>query len=99
MGELRPRQKKRNNWAESEDNDDLAPNKLHHFTPGRIRASRMGQSNPPDYPGKNGSANGDFMNSTSGKPNQRKRPKNPHIESLDDDKDSLRSAENPNDYN
>ena len=47
MGDRRPnanRRKKNNQWApESEDNDDLlAEGKIKHFTPGRIRASRMG---------------------------------------------------------
>lgn len=44
--------KRRKNRAESED-EDLAGAKGKHFTPGRIRASRMGQSNMDEYgPGK-----------------------------------------------
>lgn len=34
--------KKGKKWAESDDNDDLVNGKIQHFTPGRIRASRMG---------------------------------------------------------
>ena len=37
------RPKKNKQWAESDDNgDDLVNGKIQHFTPGRIRASRMG---------------------------------------------------------
>ena len=72
--------------------------KVKHFTPGRIRASRMGA---PDY--KNGTpqhGRDDFMNSTGGKPTKlhsKQQPYYPRVESVERD-DSLKSIEDA-DYN
>ena len=58
------RRPKNQNWAQSDDNDDLVTGKIQHFTPGRIRASRMGKSNAPgDYTNsKQSQGEADFMN-------------------------------------
>ena len=84
--------RKKQNRVESEDNDDFAHGKLKHFTPGRIRASRMGQQpNAPDN---------DLLNSTGGgrvRASTKQPPKNPRVESVERD-DSLQSIEDA-DYN
>ena len=57
------RRRPKNQWAESEDNEDLVTGKIQHFTPGRIRASRMGKSNAPgDYTNSKVSHGDDFLN-------------------------------------
>ena len=87
--------KKRKNRAESED-DELS--KLQNFTPGRIRASRMGQSNKNEYqPGQLNNNSQAYFKTPQGVNKQRANSKPaPMVQNMEHD--SLDSIDDT-DYN
>ena len=74
--------------------DDIAASKLAQITPGRIRASRMGNSKRNNFvksPSTTGQTAFDLLNTTPlNQPPKRAmtRPKHPNIENIDNEKDS-----------
>ena len=90
MGDSRLAQigyKQQRGGVDDSDEDDIIAQKLDQVTPGRIRASKMGNSKRNNFiksPDTTGTTL-DFLNTTplNQKPRATTRPKNPRVEMLD----------------
>ena len=94
--------KPKESGIESQDDSLVNNQNMKNFTPGRIRASRMGLSNMNEYDRKqnnylNSAGQEDILAGTSDRNNKRARTRpqrghQPHVDSIDDSMDSMGQA-------